>query len=182
MLAGTYPESMHPLLPAGFADDLPAISTPIDFYGVNYYEPTQVSAPSPGNPLPFDLGQVEGYPMTTNGSPVVPDGLRQFLIALRDRTATGCRRCTSPRTAAASTASTTGPGIDFVAEHLRSLRLAMHEGVDVRGYFVWSLLDNFEWSKGYRPRFGLVDVDYETQRRTPKASFTWYQVLIRGEH
>jgi beta-glucosidase len=72
--------------------------------------------------------------------------------------------------------------IDFLAEHLRSLRLAMHEGADVRGYFVWSLLDNFEWSKGYQPRFGLVDVDYETQRRTPKASFTWYRELIRGEH
>ena len=57
----------------------------------------------------------------------------------------------------------------------------MDAGVDVRGYFCWSLMDNFEWSKGYAPRFGLVHVDYETLRRTPKDSFHWYRKLVRDE-
>jgi beta-glucosidase len=182
VLAGTYPESMHPLLPPGFADDLPTINTPMDFYGVNYYEPTQVSAPSEGNPLPFDLGEVEGYPMTTNGSPVVPDGLRQFLGQLRDRHGDRLPPIQITENGASFDGVDDQERITFLAEHLRALRLAMHEGADVRGYFVWSLLDNFEWSKGYQPRFGLVDIDYETLRRTPKASFTWYRDLIRGEH
>jgi beta-glucosidase len=182
VLGAGYPESMHQHLPAGFADDLPAIGAPIDFYGVNYYEPTQVSAPSEGNPLPFDLGEVEGYPMTTNGSPVVPDGLRQFLVELRERHGDRLPPVQITENGCSFDGVDDRARIDFLAEHLRSLRLAMHEGVDVRGYFVWSLLDNFEWSKGYQPRFGLVDVDYETLRRTPKASFTWYRDLIRGDH
>jgi beta-glucosidase len=68
--------------------------------------------------------------------------------------------------------------IAFLESHLSAVRAAMAEGVDVRGYFVWSLLDNFEWAEGYGPRFGLIHVDYETQKRTPKASYAWYRDLI----
>jgi len=182
VLLGTYPTQMHEHLPPTFAEDLATIAAPLDFYGVNYYEPTQVSAPSEGNPLPFDLGQVEGYPMTTNGSPVAPDGLRQFLVQLRDRHGDRLPPVQITENGCSFDGIEDRARVDFIAEHLRALRLAMHEGVDVRGYFVWSLLDNFEWSKGYQPRFGLVHVDYETQRRTPKASFTWFRELIRGEH
>jgi beta-glucosidase len=71
--------------------------------------------------------------------------------------------------------------IDFLAGHLQTPREAMDADVDLRGYFVWSLLDNFKWSKGYAPRFGLVHVDYETQRHTPKDSFTWYPKLVRTD-
>ena len=63
--------------------------------------------------------------------------------------------------------------------HLHALRVAMDAGVDVRGYFHWSLMDNFEWAAGFSQRFGLVHVDYETQKRTPKDSYYWYQDLIR---
>jgi beta-glucosidase len=187
VLTGRYPAEMTPYLPAGWEADLPAIAQPLDFYGVNYYEPQAVAAPSPGNPLPFDLAPVEGYPITTNDSPIVPDGLREFLVALRDRfgaalppvyiTENGCAGTDEP--------DETGTvhdqhRIDFLTEHLRAVSDAMAAGVDVRGYFVWSLLDNFEWSKGYRPRFGLVHVDYSTQTRTPKDSYRWYQNLIRS--
>ena len=71
--------------------------------------------------------------------------------------------------------------IAYIDSHLRALRKAMDAGVDVRGYFVWSLLDNFEWAEGYRPRFGLVHVDFESQKRTPKASYHWYRQLIAAQ-
>jgi beta-glucosidase len=68
--------------------------------------------------------------------------------------------------------------VDYLTEHLAALAKAVEDGVDVRGCFVWSLLDNFEWSKGYRPRFGLVHVDYSAQTRTPKDSYRWYQSMM----
>lgn len=187
VLLGSYPEQMHEFLPAGFADDLPAIAAPLDFYGVNYYEPQAVAAPSPGNPLPFDLLPVEGYPVTNNDTPIVPSGLHEFLVALRDRmgdrlppvhiTENGCSGVDEPE---ADGQVRDDHRVDYLAEHLGALAKAIGDGVDVRGYFVWSLLDNFEWSKGYRPRFGLVHVDYSSQVRTPKDSYRWYQSLIRS--
>jgi beta-glucosidase len=68
--------------------------------------------------------------------------------------------------------------IDYLRRHLLEVHSAIRDGVDVRGYFVWSLMDNFEWSLGYRPRFGIVRVDYETLRRTPKLSARWYRDVI----
>jgi len=68
--------------------------------------------------------------------------------------------------------------IDYVRRHLRGLHRAISEGIEVAGYFYWSLMDNFEWSEGYRSRFGLVHVDYATQKRTPKDSFHWYREVI----
>jgi beta-glucosidase len=68
-----------------------------------------------------------------------------------------------------------------VARHLAALQAAMAQGVDVRGYFLWSLLDNFEWNSGYSKRFGIVYVDYANQRRTPKASALWYRDFIAGQ-
>jgi beta-glucosidase len=69
--------------------------------------------------------------------------------------------------------------VHYLREHLREVRGAIHDGVDVRGYYAWSLLDNLEWSRGYSLRFGLVHVDFTTQRRTPKASAAFYRDVIR---
>ena len=69
--------------------------------------------------------------------------------------------------------------IEFTQQYLQALKRAVAEGVDVRGYFHWSLLDNFEWAEGYKQRFGLVHVDYATQKRTPKDSAAWYAEVIR---
>jgi beta-glucosidase len=186
VLLGRYPEPMLPYLPEDVADDLPTIATPLDFYGVNYYEPQGAAAPPAGSPLPFDLVPIAGYPLTTNDSPIVPEGLGEFLLTLRQRaggalppvyiTESGCSgddQLVNGRVADQHR-------VDYLREHLRVLRQAMDDGVDVRGYFVWSLLDNFEWSKGYAPRFGLVHVDYMTQRRTPKDSYHWYREIIGG--
>ncbi len=68
--------------------------------------------------------------------------------------------------------------IDYLSAHVKAVDAAIEQGADVRGYLVWSLLDNFEWAEGYHQRFGLVHVDFETQARTPKASFDWYADLI----
>ncbi|MGV9300115.1 GH1 family beta-glucosidase [Amycolatopsis sp. NPDC003676] len=188
MLLGSYPEQVHPHLPENFADDLATIAQPLDFYGVNYYEPQGVTAPGEGNPLAFELRPIEGYSMTTNDSPIVPQALRDLLVSFHERyrehlppiqiTENGCSFADEP---AADGTVPDPERIEFLASHLQALREAMDAGVDVRGYFVWSLLDNFEWSKGYAPRFGLVHVDYETQRRTPKDSFAWYRKLVRHE-
>jgi beta-glucosidase len=72
--------------------------------------------------------------------------------------------------------------IAFLDAHICAVRKAMDAGIDVRGYLVWSILDNFEWSDGYGPRFGLVRVDYATQRRILKDSYHWYRKLIAGEY
>lgn len=185
VLLGTYPEPMLPHLPDGYADDLPTIAAPLDFYGVNYYEPQAVAAPSPGNPLPFDLVPVEGYPVTTNDSPIVPDGLHEFLLSLRDRMGDALppvyiteNGCSGDDTVDDEGVVADAHRVEYLSRHLAALSRAVQDGVDVRGYFVWSLLDNFEWSKGYRPRFGLVHVDYSAQTRTPKDSYRWYQRMI----
>jgi beta-glucosidase len=168
------------------AGDLDVIAAPIDTLGVNYYNPTGVRAPAdPANPLPFDLVPLTGYPTTSFGWPVAPDGLHDLLTSLHREygdalppiqiTEGGCSypdvpdsagRCHDPER------------IAYLDGHLRAVHRAIADGVDVRGYFVWSLLDNFEWAEGYTKRFGLVHVDFDSQVRTPKTSYTWYRDLI----
>ncbi|MET7333856.1 GH1 family beta-glucosidase [Nonomuraea sp. NPDC005650] len=162
--------------------DLDVIAAPLDALGINYYNPTRIAAPIDEG-LPFTDAGVTGYPTTAFGWPVVPNGLRELLTGLKSRygsalppiliTENGC-----------STDDTLedGPRIEFLEGHIAAMRRAMAEGVDVRGYFVWSLLDNFEWAEGYHQRFGLVHVDFETQRRTPKASYRWLREHLRAQN
>ena len=166
--------------------DLAVIAAPIDALGVNYYNPAGVGAPSWAGPLPYDMRLIDGYPTTYFGWPVVPQALtRTARCRCVSGTATRCRRCTSPRTAA-RTRTCPGPDgtvadddrIAYFDGHIAALDAAAAEGADVRGYFAWSFMDNFEWAEGYDKRFGLVHVDFETQERTPKASFHWYRDRI----
>ncbi|TKK88904.1 beta-glucosidase [Herbidospora galbida] len=151
--------------------DLAIINRPIDGLGVNYYNPTRISAPQSPE-LPFTDAGVEGYPTTAFGWPVVPDGLRELLTGLHERyrvplyvTENGC-----------SYEGIDDPGrIAYLDGHIDA---ALRADADVRGYFVWSLLDNFEWAEGYHQRFGLVHVDFTTGERTPKASYRWYRERI----
>jgi beta-glucosidase len=184
-LSGFGPEAAG-LLPVEDGD-LEVITTPLDALGVNYYNPARVSA-LPGSPLPYRTGPIPGYPVTAFGWPVVPDGLRQLLVGLRARygdalppiyiTENGCSRADKPN----GDAVVTDPErISFLDGHIRAVHSAITAGVDVRGYFVWSLIDNFEWAEGYHQRFGLTYVDFETQARIPKASYAWYRDLIAAQ-
>ncbi len=181
ILRGGYPD-LGRELPHVRDGDLAAIAAPIDVLGVNYYNPVGIAAAAEGEPLPFAMTDVPGSPPTTGmGWPVVPAELHRLLLRLRDRygaalppiqiTESGCSY---------DDALDDRPRIDYLSGHIGAVRAAMDEGADVRGYYVWSLLDNFEWAEGYEPRFGLVHVDYATQRRTPRASYAWYRDLISG--
>jgi beta-glucosidase len=164
--------------------DLAVIAAPIDALGINYYNPTRVSA-LPDSPLPFQLEPIPGYPVTAFGWPVVPAGLTELLTQFAGRygdalppvyiTENGCSAVDEP---AADGTLDDQPRIRYLDGHLRALADAITAGVDVRGYLTWSLIDNFEWSEGYDQRFGLVHVDFATQARTPRASFAWYRNLI----
>jgi beta-glucosidase len=179
-----------PIFGAGYPDlgadmshvrdgDLEIIAAPIDMLGVNYYSPVGVAAPAEGEPLPFSVAEVPGASVTGMGWPVVPDAFHRLLVALKNRygaalppihiTENGCSY---------DGALEDQDRIDYLTGHIGAVRAAMDDGVDVRGYYVWSLLDNFEWAEGYHPRFGLVHVDYDTQRRTPRSSYAWYRDLI----
>jgi beta-glucosidase len=168
--------------------DLALISAPLDALGINYYSPTRISA-LPESPLPFQREPIDGYPVTAFGWPVVPAGLTELLILLRDRyaerlppvyiTENGCSVAGEPD---ASGAVDDQPRVRYLDGHIRAVADAIIAGVDVRGYLTWSLIDNFEWAEGYQQRFGLVHVDFGTQQRTPKTSFGWYRDLIAAQH
>jgi beta-glucosidase len=128
---------------------------------------------------------IEGVPTTAFGWPIVPGGLRDVLTGLRDRYGAALPPIYLTENGCSTTDVVDGDGrvrdaarIDYLDGHLRALHQAIADGVDVRGYFVWSLLDNFEWAEGYSQRFGLVRVDYDTQRRTPKDSFSWLRSVL----
>ncbi len=167
--------------------DLALISAPVDALGVNYYAPTRLSA-LPDSALPFRLEPVPGYPVTAFGWPVVPAGLTEILLLLRDRYGQALppvwiteNGCSVADTVAGDGTVDDQPRIRYLDGHLRALHEAITAGVDVRGYLTWSLIDNFEWAEGYNQRFGLVHVDFGTLRRTPKASFGWYRDLIAAQ-
>jgi beta-glucosidase len=128
--------------------------------------------------------RVEGYDRTAFDWPVVPDGLREQLVLLRERYGDALPPVHVTENGCAYDDEVTDGRVDdpdriaYLDAHLRAVAAAVEEGVDVRGYYTWSLLDNFEWAEGYTKRFGLVHVDYPTQRRTPKASYGWYRDVI----
>ncbi|MDA2806370.1 GH1 family beta-glucosidase [Nocardiopsis suaedae] len=198
LLLGGYPDlgsyapgGRTPLDDAVLPGDLDEIHGSADALGVNYYNPTVVAAPEPGGGLPFALppytGRHPGTPTTAFGWPVVPRGLYDLLTGLHRRygdrlpplyiTENGCSRDDAPD---ADGRVADPERCAYLEGHLHALADAVADGVDVRGYFAWSLLDNFEWAEGYTQRFGLVHVDFDTGRRTPKDSYAWYRAWIEG--
>jgi beta-glucosidase len=192
VLLGEYPEGIGELMPGEDVEsDLKVISEPIDWYGVNYYAPTRVGAPEGADiefggvtipaELPFTVKEIEGVPTTDFGWPVVPEGLTELLTGLRERYGDRLPPVVITENGCSYEGVDDQDRIAYLDGHVRALHRASEAGVDIRGYFVWSLLDNFEWAEGYARRFGLVHVDYETLERTPKASYGWYRELLRAQ-
>jgi beta-glucosidase len=189
ILRGSYPADMLDVDAAAGADpghiepgDLALISAPIDFLGMNYYFRRRVAATT--DVLGFrDVPPAAGERTTEMGWPIRPDGLRDQLLRLHREYPSIPIHITEN-----GVADTAGVGpdgrvddplrIEYLRGHIAAVEEAIDAGVDVRGYFAWSLMDNFEWAFGYRPRFGLVHVDFDTLERTPKASAEWYRSVI----
>jgi beta-glucosidase len=169
--------------------DLATIGGPIDLLGVNYYAPAvvaaRVGATTAGAKYPGSEGVVfvdQARPKTAMGWPIHADGLVEQLARLH-RDYPGVPLMVTENGAAFDDEVVDGQvvdtaRIDYLRAHLDAARRAIASGVDLRGYIAWSLLDNFEWAHGYTKRFGLVHVDYATQRRTPKHSALWYRDVI----
>ncbi|EYD71690.1 GH1 family beta-glucosidase [Limimaricola hongkongensis] len=174
---GRYPEGalsgLAPHMPEGWQDDMALISQPIDWLGVNYYTRSLIRS-APDAPWPA-LAPVEGpLPKTQMGWEIYPEGLHHFLLRARDAlnlpvyvTENGMAWDDSLEAGAVQDSERQR----FMAAHIDAARRAVADGVDLRGFFYWSLLDNYEWAFGYEKRFGLVHVDFETLERTPKASY-----------
>ncbi|MFC6800849.1 family 1 glycosylhydrolase [Deinococcus caeni] len=156
--------------------DLELIRVPNDFLGVNYYSRGVIGAQ--GGVLP------EGASVTDMGWEIHPQGLTDLMLRLKaDYPALPPIYITENGAAFADERS--GDRVhdprrtEFLSTHLSALLQATQAGVDVRGYFAWSLMDNFEWAHGYQKRFGLVYVDYATQERLLKDSALWYQAFLK---
>lgn len=184
--------------------DLAAIASPIDALGINYYHGEAVSARPPADPplssaapserpklSPFPAGEgiyahPRGLPLTAMDWEVQPEGLTRLLVRIDDEYArpAGVTLYVTENGAAYTDVVAADGSVDdaeravFVRLHLDAILDAIDQGVTVKGYFYWSLMDNFEWAWGYDKRFGLVRVDYGTQERTVKASGRLYQSII----
>ena len=185
-----YPQATLDLIKDAAPDvapgDMEAIAVKTDFLGVNYYFPEVVAndpghAPFYANVLPTTSGEI-----TAMGWPVVPEGLAELLTRIDNDYHPGPMYVTENGSAFEDMVGADGDVDDvqrrhYLMRHLACLKDAIDNGVPVKGYFAWSLLDNFEWAEGYLKRFGLVHIDYETQQRRLKNSGKWYRAFLRQD-
>jgi beta-glucosidase len=201
LLYGRYPEHAPAAIlpPAELIrdGDMATIAAPIDFLGVNYYRPQHLRAGDPANlrrreyePVPgTENGVVEYYPddleLTNMDWLIDPDALYDLLVRL-SKDAPGLPLYITENGRAAEDYLNPDGKVDdlerikFLHQHLNACARAVRDGVNLAGYYVWSLLDNFEWAYGYQKRFGIVYVDFATGRRVPKASSAFYASVARA--
>jgi beta-glucosidase len=182
-LRGVYPSPLaDAIAPYQHPDDATKIFRPVDWFGLNHYSPVYVRSDD-ANPLGVAFGDAPAdVPRSDMGWPIEPAAFAETLSKIHKRYGVPIYVLENG-TASHDKIDSSGlvsdqPRIDYLAAYVRAMFDAIENGANVRGYFVWSLLDNFEWSSGYSQRFGLVYVDYPTERRIPKASFHWYAKLI----
>ena len=165
-------EGLGPHMPENYQDDFAQIAQPLDWCGINYYT-RKVISPDPGAPWPAYVEGAGDLPKTQVGWEIYPEGLHHFLTD----TAANYTGDLPLYVTENGMAWPDEPGqpdtarIDYLNAHLAQVKRAIDEGVPLKGYFIWSLMDNYEWALGYGPRFGLVHVDYDSLQRTPKASY-----------
>ncbi len=182
---GNYPEDGLKLFgkdaPAFTDAEMKTIRQPLDFLGLNiYFGPILKSGE---NGRPEKIPTPAGVPHTTTGWEIVPSAIYWGTKVIGDRYK---KPIYITENGMANTDWVAVDGkvhdpqrIDFMTRYLGEIKRARAEGVDIRGYFAWSLMDNFEWSEGFNQRFGLVYVDFATQKRTPKDSYFWYRNYIK---
>ena len=184
VLLGAYPADglthYGQYLPKDFERSLPSISQPIDYYAHNIYQGQRVRFDEKKGFVQLDMPQ--GHPRTANDWPITPEALYwgpRFLFERYRKPIFITENGMSAHDAVSLDGQVHDPNrVDFMHRYLLALRRAADDGVDVYGYLAWSFLDNFEWDSGYRERFGLVYVDYATQKRTLKDSALWYSRVI----
>ncbi|MFZ1413703.1 MAG: GH1 family beta-glucosidase [Defluviicoccus sp.] len=186
---GTYPNDLRDAFGPAWIDPTAAeaegVREPVDFLGINYYSRAVTRFDPMVEPLGAAAVVQTGAPHTEMGWEIYPDGLRDILVWVRCRYGEVPLYITENGAAFADPAPAGGRvddplRVDYLRSHLLAARAAIGAGVNLRGYFVWSLLDNFEWNCGYDKRFGIVQVDRATLRRTPKTSTDFYAEVIRS--
>lgn len=172
-----------PLIEAG---DMAAIATPTDFLGVNYYFPEVIANDPESMPMRTKLIVMPGRERTAFGWEVAPEGLATLLKRIVNEYQPAPIYVTENGATYEDVVDADGSINDlerrnYFIRHLAVLRDVIAQGIVIKGYFAWSLMDNFEWAEGYSRRFGMVYVDFETQKRTLKSSGHWYASFLRGE-
>jgi beta-glucosidase len=189
VMTGKYPEeglkAFEKDLPAITAADMKLISQRIDFLAYNCYSGWLVRADAKGNaeklPGGWGAGNARGTLPWLNVAPMAPYWAARFQTERYGLPLVFSENGFCNTDFVHLDGAVHDPQrIDFLARYLGGIRQAIDDGVPVAGYFYWSILDNFEWMEGYKDRFGLVHVDYQTQKRTPKDSFAWYRETIRA--
>jgi beta-glucosidase len=180
LFKGSYPQDVWNAVgddaPVVLPGDMSAIAVPMDYLGVNYY--TRAVSSAAGT---FDV-KTSGLPLTDMGWEIYPQGLTNLLLQLH-------REYTLPAVYVTENGGAFKDPLvagqvhdtdrtDYLRTHIAAVADAMDQGVPMAGYMVWSLMDNFEWASGYEKRFGIVHVDYATQKRTPKDSALWYRSFV----
>jgi len=185
LVAGRYPAAVAAEFAPLIADgDLAAMHQPLDYLGVNYYAPMYI-ARAPESLFGAWFGAApERTRFTAMGWPIDAGGLTETLIRFRERCGALDLYVTENGACFDDAVAADGCVYDdervaYLRDHLQAARTALAAGVKLRGYFVWSLIDNFEWAEGYEKRFGVVRVDFATQKRTPKSSFSYLQAVVR---
>ncbi len=189
LFLGRYPEMLFdwigPHAPQVEGGDFTSINQPIDFLGVNYYTTEVISYALEGGLLKASRVPVSspGLGHTEMGWGIHPAGLTAVLLNVKEKygnptmyiTENGCGYKEVPDE---KDFVSDWNRVNFLRVHFLAAQDAIQAGVNLRGYYVWSLMDNFEWAKGYGPRFGIVRINYETMSRTPKQSAHWYREVI----
>ena len=186
---GSYPQALFeyigPHQPVVQAGDMELIHQPVDFLGINHYNTYLVSFDVFGGLLKARITpySAPGWGRTEMDWGINPDGIKTEVLHVKEHygsppiyiTENGCAM---PDVPDENDFVADWERIGYLRAHLQALHEAIQAGADVRGYFVWSVLDNFEWERGYTPRFGLARVNYKTMQRTLKQSATWYRDVI----
>jgi beta-glucosidase len=186
LLKGSYPDFVLEN-PAQFGmtdrvkEDLKQIAVPIDFLGINHYSSFHVAAGPDGEPQDVDMG----LPVTDRGWTICPEGFREMLLTVTERYGNLPifimeNGASYPDGVEADGQIHDSNRIQYLQSYLKALHQAIERGVDVRGYFIWTLMDNFEWAEGFQSRFGLIHVDFETQKRIIKDSGKFYWEVIQA--